>query len=97
VTDKTTAVSAGGFQTLNRSGVARPTEDIMQAWVLGGVVAGITFIAVLLLLSMLLLAIDPNQVTKSVDRPVLLPDAKPADDATQRDAGSTGRTGGNGH
>lgn len=38
------------------------------------VIAGVSFIAVLLIVSLLLLAVDPAQMTKTIDKPVLLPD-----------------------
>lgn len=64
-----TLVSMGFFQ----SGGPEKTQP---ALVLALIVAGITFIAVLLIVSLLLLAVDPAQVTKTVDKPVLLPDPK---------------------
>lgn len=64
-----TLVSMGFFQ----SGGSEKTQ---AALVLALIVAGITFIAVLLIVSLLLLAVDPAQVTKTVDKPVLLPDEK---------------------
>jgi hypothetical protein len=59
-----TFVSTGGFQAA--VGVL--------ALPLTGIVGGITFIAVLLGLSLLLLAVDPAQVQKPIDRAVLLDD-----------------------
>lgn len=73
-----TLVSGGVFQT----GVG------VRALPLAGIVAGITFIGVLLGLSLLLLAIDPQEVGKTIDRPVLYdpeddaPDPDPATDGT---------------
>lgn len=49
---------------------------------LAGIVAGITFIAVLLGLSLLLLAVDPHEVGKTIDRPVLF-DPEVDDTATR--------------
>lgn len=54
-----TAMSTGIFQGEN-------------VWVLSLVVTGVVFIAVALGLSILLLAIDPAEVTKTIDKPVLL-------------------------
>lgn len=62
-----TLVSMGFFQ-------AGGPEKTQPALVLALIIAGVTFIAVLLIVSLLLLAVDPAQVTKTVDKPVLLPD-----------------------
>lgn len=62
-----TLVSMGFFQQ-------RSAEEAQGAVVLALIVAGVSFIAVLLIVSLLLLAIDPAQVAKPVDKPVLLPD-----------------------
>lgn len=64
-----TLVSMGFFQ-------AQTAEQNQAAVVLALVIAGISFIAVLLVTALLLLAIDPAEVAKPVDRPVLLPDEK---------------------
>lgn len=56
-----TAMSSGMFQGEN-------------VWTLTLVMAGSTFIVVLLLLSMLLLAVNPDDVKKQIDRAVLLPE-----------------------
>lgn len=70
-----TALSGGVFQ----SGVG------VGALPLAGIVGGITFIVVLLGLSLLLLAVDPQEVTKTIDRAVLLDD-EPGPDAGTPDA-----------
>jgi len=62
-----TLVSMGFFQQ-------RAPGEAERAVVMALVIAGISFIAVLLIVSLLLLAIDPAQVTKQIDRPVLLDD-----------------------
>lgn len=67
-----TAVVMGAFQSL-------PGEAVLRAWSTAGIAAGISFIVVLLGLSMLLLVVDPAQSDRGVDRPVLLPDEKPAE------------------
>lgn len=59
-----TFVTTGGFQ----AGVG------ILALPLTAIVGGITFIVVLLGLALLLLAVDPAQVQKPVDRAVLLDD-----------------------
>lgn len=56
-----TAMSSGMFQGEN-------------VWTLTLVMTGSTFIVVLLVLSMLLLAVNPDDVKKQIDRPVLLRD-----------------------
>lgn len=61
-----TLVTMGFFQ-------AKPADQTANALVVAAVVAGITFIAVLVIVALLLLAVDPAQVAKTVDRPVLLP------------------------
>lgn len=75
-----TFMTTGGFQG----------KDV---WALALIVAGVAFIAVLLGLAMLMLAVDPADVGKTIDRPVLLPDepaaptpaAPPAPDEDQSD------------
>lgn len=73
-----TLVSMGFFQ-------AGGPEKTQSALVMALIVAGVSFIAVLLVVSLLLLAVDPAQVTKQVDKPVLVdkgdePDAAASDD-----------------
>lgn len=70
-----TLVSMGFFQQ-------RSPEQAPAALQLALIVAGITFIVVLVMLALLLLAVDPAQVKKQIDRPVLLPDEKPEDPGT---------------
>lgn len=65
-----TVVSMGAFQ-------ARPAEEVQRAIVVALVVAGIAFIATLVIIALLMLVIDPAQVLKRVDRAVLLPDEEP--------------------
>ena len=62
-----TLVSMGFFQ-------AHPADELQRALVVAAVAAGVAFIAVLLIVSLLLLAVDPAQVKKQVDRAVLLPE-----------------------
>ncbi len=69
-----TLISMGFFQQ-------RSENQAETALVFALVVAGITFIVVLLVVSLLLLAVDPAQVAKPVDRPVLLPEDGDAPDA----------------
>jgi hypothetical protein len=62
-----TLISMGFFQQ-------RSPEQAPAALQLALIVAGVTFIVVLVMLALLLLAVDPAQVKKQIDRPVLLPD-----------------------
>ena len=75
-----TLVSMGAFQ-------ARPAEEIQRAIVIGLIAAGVTFIVVLVSVALLLLAVDPSQVAKQVDRPLPVPqeDETPAADAERPD------------
>jgi len=70
-----TLVTMGFFQTATG-------EERQAAIVLALIIAGITFIAVLVIVALLLLAVDPAQIAKPVDRPVLLPDPAPGDEGT---------------
>lgn len=60
-------VSMGFFQDLDD---AQRTHVVMVSLV----VAGISFIATLVIIALLMLAVDPAQITQQVDRAVLLPD-----------------------
>ena len=64
-----TLVSMGFFQS------AGSAEKHQSALVLALIIAGISFIATLVIVALLLLAIDPAQITKTVDRAVLLDSA----------------------
>ncbi len=83
-----------GIVTLVSMGVlqeGRPGQDVdqqLRAWAVGGIVAGITFIATLVIMALLLLVIDPAQVAKPVDRGLLL---DPEDDADARPEGDGDR------
>ncbi|WP_292831453.1 amino acid transporter [Microbacterium sp.] len=59
-------VSMGFFQDLTD-----PQRGQVAAVAL--VVAGIAFIATLVIIALLMLAVDPAQVSKQIDRPVLYP------------------------
>lgn len=74
-----TLVSMGFFQQ-------RPAEEAQTAVVVALIVAGVSFIAVLLVVSLLLLAIDPAQIAKQVDKPVLYDEA----DDEKPDAAASG-------
>lgn len=74
-----TLVSMGFFQQ-------RTAEQAQSAFVVALIVAGVSFIAVLVIVSLLLLAVDPAHVTKPIDKPVLLPD----EDDDEPDAAAPG-------
>jgi len=59
-----TAMSMGAFT--EQSG-----DTVASAWRLSAIVAGIVFIVVVLSLALLLLVVDPQEVTKQHDRGVL--------------------------
>ena len=75
----------GGFVTLFSMGFFQALdapEDYHRIAIVAAIVAGISFIAVLLIVSLLLLAIDPAEISRPLDRPVLYddPDDSPAPD-----------------
>lgn len=61
-------VSMGFFQDLTG-------DERAHVLVVSLVVAGISFIATLVIIALLMLAVDPAQVVKPVDQGVLLPDS----------------------
>lgn len=77
-----TAVTMGAFQTL-------PPDEVLRIWGIAGIVAGISFIVVLLGLSLLLLVVDPADVEKTIDKPVLTPDDEDEDDDTDGTGSTT--------
>jgi len=86
-----TLVSMGVLQE-QRAGAA---DMHVRAWVVAGIVAGITFIATLVIMALSLLAVDPAKMAKPVTRGLLLdPEdeaARPGDgDADRRRAPPTG-------
>lgn len=52
-------------------------DELQRALLTALVIAGISFISVLLISSLLLLAIDPAEFSKPLDRPVLIPEEDP--------------------
>lgn len=72
-----TAISTGAFTERVGEALAAGAYEGMPPVVLGLVVGGIAFIATLLVLSILLLAVNPADVTRRIDRPVLLPGEAP--------------------
>jgi energy-coupling factor transporter transmembrane protein EcfT len=75
-----TLVSMGFFQQ-------RTAEEAQAAVVLALIIAGISFIAVLVIVSLLLLAVDPAEVTKTIDKPVLVDDDEDPDAAAESPKG----------
>lgn len=80
-----TLVSMGFFQS-------RDPDQLPRAAVVALIVTGIVFIATLVVMSLLILAVDPAQVEKQIDRPVLLP---PDDGAQSGSAGPDAAGAGN--
>ncbi|WP_435748305.1 hypothetical protein [Microbacterium sp. PMB16] len=66
-----TLVSTGAFTARVNNAIAEGTYDGLTPVALGLVVGGGAFIVTLLILAMLILAVDPADVTKTIDRPVL--------------------------
>lgn len=62
-----TAMAMGAF-------TGQGPEVAASAWRMAAILAGVSFIAVLLIMALLLLAVDPKEIQKGVDRPVLVPD-----------------------
>lgn len=73
-----TLVSTGAFTDRVNNAIARGTYEGLTPIALGLVVGGASFIVTLLGLAMLMLVVDPADVTKTVDRAVLLDKDAPA-------------------
>ena len=67
-----TLVTTGAFTERVNLSIARGTYEGLTPLGLGLVIGGASFIVTLLGLAMLMLAVDPADVTKTIDRPVLL-------------------------
>ncbi|KZE89949.1 hypothetical protein [Microbacterium sp. TNHR37B] len=76
-----TLVSMGIFQD-PRPVPAGELHPHLKAWIVSGVVAGIVFIVTLVTIALLLLAVDPAQLAKQVDSPVLVRDEDSSPDAS---------------
>lgn len=74
-----TLVSTGAFTSRVNTAIANGSYDGLTPIALGLVVGGGAFIVTLLFLAMLILVVDPADVTKTVDRPVLF-DPEPSPD-----------------
>ena len=80
-----TVIATGAFTQKVMRMVDTGTYAGIPPWNLAFIVTGVIFIAALLILSILILAIDPADFTKPHDRPVLYDkadDAAAADDGT---------------
>lgn len=77
-----TLVSTGAFTARVNDAIANGSYQGLTPVLLGLVVGGGAFIVTLLGLAMLLLAIDPADITKTIDRPVLYDD-EPDDGSTE--------------
>ncbi|MBT2483925.1 MULTISPECIES: hypothetical protein [unclassified Microbacterium] len=80
-----TLISTGAFTLNVNTAIADGSYDGLTPVVLGLVVGGGAFIVTLLILAMLILAVDPADVTKTIDRPVLL-DPEPDDETPDSEA-----------
>ena len=86
-----TLVTTGAFTSRVNIAIANGSYDGLTPVALGLVVGGGAFIATLLILAMLMLAVDPADVTKTVDRPVLY-DPESDDDAGSEKPGPVAST-----
>ncbi|MFJ2367899.1 hypothetical protein [Microbacterium sp. NPDC087665] len=80
-----TLVSTGAFTARVNDAIANGSYQGLTPVLLGLVVGGGAFIVTLLGLAMLLLAIDPADITKTIDRPVLYDDEPDDGSAEPRD------------
>jgi amino acid transporter len=87
-----TLVSTGAFTARVNTAIANGTYEGLTPVALGLVVGGGAFIVTLLILAMLMLAVDPAQVSKPVDRPVLYDREKTSGDDTAADDSGSGRS-----
>lgn len=87
-----TLVSTGAFTSRVNRAIARGTYEGLTPVALGLVVGGISFIVTLLGLAMLMLAVDPADVTKRVDRAVLLDPEDDTDHGKASGQTDTGQT-----
>ena len=77
------AAAFAGIVTLLSMGAlqAGPAEDTQRAVVVALIVAGVSFIVTLVGLALLILVVDPAQVAKPIDGPVMRNDSTDRDDA----------------
>lgn len=87
-----TLVSTGAFTARVNNAVANGTYQGLTPVVLGLVIGGGAFIVTLLIMSMLILAVDPREYQgETLDRPVLYDEAPeaPSSDAAGEDSAGT--------
>jgi hypothetical protein len=74
------AAAFAGLVTLMSMGILQDPRPVpegalhphVRAWMVSGIVAGVTFIATLVIIALSLLAVDPSKANKTVDRGLLL-------------------------
>jgi hypothetical protein len=83
------AAAFAGVVTLMSMGILQDPRPVpegalhphVRAWMVSGIVAGVTFIATLVIIALSLLAVDPSKANKTVDRGLLLdPEPESPDD-----------------
>jgi hypothetical protein len=87
------AAAFAGVVTLVSMGILQDPRPVpegalhphVRAWMVAGIVAGVTFIATLVIIALSLLAVDPSKANKPVDRGLLL-DPEPGTDDDRPDA-----------
>ncbi len=84
-----TLVSTGAFTARVNNAIANGTYDGLTPIALGLVVGGGAFIVTLLFLAMLILVVDPAEVTKKVDRPVLFDPETPDEPGADKPGGTS--------
>jgi len=88
-----TLVSTGAFTSRVNLAIAKGTYEGLTPIGLGLVVGGGAFIVTLLGLSMLMLAVNPADLTKTVSHGVLLDNKPETEPKPDTDAGTPGATG----
>lgn len=82
-----TLVSTGAFTERVNLAIAKGSYEGLTPVALGLVVGGASFIVTLLGLAMLMLAVNPSDVTKKIDHGVLLDSERPAEGDSKPDDG----------
>ncbi|MFD5225974.1 hypothetical protein ACFWHT_10185 [Microbacterium sp. NPDC058342] len=89
-----TLVSTGAFTERVNRAIASGAYEGLTPLALGLVIGGVSFIVTLLGLSLLMLAVDPADVTKQIDRAVLLDSEDAAAESPSDDErGASGASG----
>ena len=87
-----TLVSTGAFTERVNLSIAKGTYEGLTPLGLGLVIGGASFIVTLLGLAMLMLAVDPADVTRTIDRPVLFDHDRSSSNGQAAQTGQTGQT-----